>query len=210
MEGNPIWEDMLEAARMARLTFKFDTVVNARNEIHALFGGEVEAQQRAAVEKLKEVYGVAVPALADVTIASGYPLESNFIQSGKAILSADAVTKPGGAIILLSACSDGPGPLVYETLAQHPTSKQVVEWIACGQASTTGGPMAARLRDLVLSKRLVVVTDGLSKEQLADMEFGYASSVEEAMADLAASNGSRDAIVLPVGGSTFAYLAEAG
>ena len=48
MEGNPIWEDMLEAARLARLTFKFDTVVNAAKEIHALFGGEVEAQQKAA------------------------------------------------------------------------------------------------------------------------------------------------------------------
>jgi nickel-dependent lactate racemase len=207
MEGNPIWEDMLEAARMARLTIKFDTVINARGEIHALFGGEVQAQQKAAVESLKAVYGVAVPAMADVTIASGYPLETNFIQSGKAILSADAVTKPGGTIVLLSACPDGPGPLVYETLSQRPTSQQVIEWIGCGEASTTGGPMAARLRDLVLSKRLVVVTGGISEQQLADMEFGYAPSVEEAIEELASSNGSRDAIVLPVGGSTYAYLA---
>jgi hypothetical protein len=86
----------------------------------------------------------------------------------------------------------------------------VIEWIACGEANTSSGPMAARLRDLVLSKRLVVVTDGLSQQQLADMEFDHAASVEEAMAKLASGNGSRDAIVLPVGGSTFAYLAESG
>ena len=207
MEGNPIWEDMLEAARLARLTMKFDTVVNAAKEIYALFGGEVEAQQKAAVEVLKEVYGVAVPAMADVTIASSYPLETNLVQSGKAILTADVVTKPGGTIVLVSACSDGPGPMIYETLSQHPSEQEVIEWIDCGEANTSSGPMAARLRALVASKRLVVVTDGLSEQQLADMEFGFAPSVEQAISKLAASNGHRDAIVLPVGGSTYAYLA---
>jgi nickel-dependent lactate racemase len=207
MEGNPIWEDMLEAARLARLTMKFDTVVNASKEIYALFGGEVEAQQKAAVEVLKEVYGVAVPAMADVTIASSYPLETNLVQSGKAILSADAVTKPGGTIVLISACSDGPGPMIYETLSQHPSEQKVIEWIDCGEANTSSGPMAARLRGLVASKRLIVVTDGLSEQQLADMEFDYAPSVDQAMSRLAANNGHRDAIVLPVGGSTYPYLA---
>jgi nickel-dependent lactate racemase len=207
MERNPIWEDMLEAARLARLTMKFDTVVNASKEIYALFGGEVEAQQKAAVEVLKEVYGVAVPAMADVTVASSYPLETNLVQSGKAILSADAVTKPGGTIVLVSACSDGPGPMIYETLSQHPSEQEVIEWIDCGEANTSSGPMAARLRGLVASKRLIVVTDGLSEQQLADMEFDYAPSVDQAMSRLAANNGHRDAIVLPVGGSTYPYLA---
>ena len=84
----------------------------------------------------------------------------------------------------------------------------MIEWIGCGKANTSSGPMAARLRALVASKRLVVVTDGLSEQQLADMEFGFAPSLDQAIADLAASNGHRDAIVLPVGGSTFAYLEE--
>lgn len=206
-KGNPIWEDMLEAARLARLTYKFDTVVNAAKEIAYLFGGEVEAQQRAAIEALKEVYGVAVPALADVTIASGYPLETNLIQSSKAVVSADVVTRPGGTIVLISACTDGPGPMIYETLSERPSSGEVIEWIGCGKADTSSGPMAARLRDLVTSKRLIVVTDGLSPQQLADMDFGYAPSVEQALASLAAGNGHQEVIVLPVGSSTFAYLA---
>jgi len=207
MEGNPVWEDMLEAARLARITFKFDAVLNTGKEIYKLFGGEVEAQQKAAVEALKEVYGVEVPALADVTVTSGYPLETNFIQSGKAILLADTVTKAGGTIVLISACSDGAGPLMYETLSQRPGAKEVIQWIAEGKANTTGGPMASRLRALVESKRLVVVTEGLSQQQLADMEFDYAPSLDAAMMELATGNGHRDAIVLPVGGSTFPYLA---
>lgn len=207
MDGNPIWEDMLETARIARLTFKFDTLLNTRKEICMLFGGEVEAQQRAAVEALKQVYGVAVPAKADVTITSGYPLETNLIQSGKAILLADTITKPGGTIVLVSACSSGAGPLMYETLSKRPQPEEVICWIAEGKANPTGGPMASRLRNLVQTKHLVVVTEGLTPQQLADMEFGHAPSVKDALSELAAGNGRKDAIVLPVGGSTFPYLA---
>lgn len=79
MQGNPVSEDMLDAARLAKLTFKFDALLNAAGEIGCLYGGEVEAQQQGAVEGLKEMYGVAVPTEADVTITSGYPVEVNII-----------------------------------------------------------------------------------------------------------------------------------
>ena len=198
---------MLEAARLGRLTFKFDALLNAAGEISCLYGGEVEAQQRQAVEGLKEMYGAEVPAQADVTITSGYPLEVNLIQSGKAILLADAITKPGGTIVLVSACPSGAGPLMYETLSERPGPDEVVDWIATGKSNPTGGPMASRLRSLVQAKQLVIVTSGLTQSQLTEMEFGYAASVEDALGELSRSNGSRDVVVLPIGGSTYPYLA---
>jgi len=78
------------------------------------------------VKCLHRLYGVAVPALADVTVTSGYsletdliqsgksgssicqiepqnyPLETDLIHSGKAILLADTVTRPGGTITVSS------------------------------------------------------------------------------------------------------------
>lgn len=54
------------------------------------------------VKCLHRLYGVTVPALADVTVTSGYPLETDLIQSGKAILLADTVTRPGGTITVSS------------------------------------------------------------------------------------------------------------
>ena len=207
MDGNPVWEDMLEAARLAKLTFKFDALLNSHKEICGIFGGDVEAQQRMAVEHLKEMYGVAVPAQADVTITSGYPLEVNLIQSCKAIVLANTVTKPGGTIVLVSSCPSGAGPRLYETLSRRPSPEEVLQWIAEGQANPTGGTIASRLRAVVQSKRLVVVTEGLTPEELADMQFGYAPSVADALKDLARDNGQQDVIVLPVGGNTFPYLA---
>jgi nickel-dependent lactate racemase len=209
MEGNPLWEDMLEAARLVRLDIKIDCLLNAEKQIYKVFVGDVEVGHKEAVKGLIEVYGAAVPKMADVTITSAFPLETNLIQSGKAILLADDITKPGGTVILLSACPDGAGPLMYETLAERPDSEQVVDWIAEGKASTTGGPMASRLRRLLTTKSLMVVTEGLTQQQLADMEMEYASSIEDAIAQVSQRHATADVIVLPVGGSTFPFVKEA-
>lgn len=205
-DGNPLWEDMLEAARLVGLDMKIDCLLNAEKKIYKIFVGDVEEAQREAIKGLKEVYGAPVPRQADVTITSAFPLETNMIQSGKAILLADEITKPGGTVILLSACPDGPGPLMYETLSQKPGPEEVVDWIAEGKASTTGGPMASRLRRLLSTKSLLIVTEGLTKEQLADMEIGHATSNEDALTQVAQRYSSAEVIVLPVGGSTFPFV----
>jgi nickel-dependent lactate racemase len=208
LEGNPLWEDMLEAARLVGLTMKIDCLLNSKKKIYKLYVGDVDAEMREAIKGLTDVYGAPVPRLADVTITSGYPLETNLIQSGKSILLADEITKDGGAVVLLSACPDGAGPLMYETLSQRPGPDEVVDWIEEGKANTTGGPMASRLRRLLSTKSLVVVTDGLTKQQLADMEMGHAASVEDALAELSNKYPTADVIVLPIGGSTFPFVEE--
>ena len=208
MEGNPLWEDMLEAARLIGLDMKIDCLLNAEKKIYQLFIGEVEAAQREAVAALKAVYGAPVPKLADVTITSAFPLETDLIQSGKSILLADDITRDGGMVILISACPDGAGPVMYETLRERPAPDEVVDWIASGKASTTGGPMASRLRRLLATKGLMVVTEGLTRGQLEDMEMEHAASIEDALARAAKKYPNAEVIVLPNGGSTFPYLEE--
>lgn len=206
LDGNPLWEDMLEVARIVGLDMKIDTVLNSQTKVYKIFAGEVEAEQKAAVEALLGIYGVTVPKMADVTITSAYPLETNLIQSGKSILLADGVTKPGGTVVLISACPDGAGPMMYETLSEKPEPEQVIDWIAEGKASPTGGPMASRLRNLLKTKTLIVVTEGLTVQQLQDMEMQHATFVEEAIRRISARYKKPDVIVLPVGGSTFPYV----
>ena len=208
MEGNPVWEDMLEGARIVGLDMKIDCLLNSETKIYKVFVGDVEAEQKEAVKGLIEVYGAPVPKMADVTVTSAFPLEIDLIQSGKAILLADSITKAGGTVILLSACPDGAGPLMYETLAERPDPEQVIDWIAEGKASTTGGPMASRLRRLLTTKNLMVVTDGLTAQQLADMEMQHATSMEDAIAQVSHKHPRADVIVLPIGGSTFPFVEE--
>lgn len=205
-QGNPIWEEMLEVARIVGLDLKIDTVLNQNLEVYKVAIGEVEKAQEAAIEDLRYVYGVPISRPADVVITSAYPLETNLIQSGKSILLAETITKPGGMIILLSSCPDGAGPLMYETLKKRPESEQIIRWIGEGKASTTGGPMASRLRALLKTKKLLVVTDGLTQQQLHDMELEYAPAVEAAIEWAVKRYPQADVVVLPIGGSTFPYV----
>jgi len=206
MEGNPIWEDMLEAARIANLGLKIDLVLNTRKEVHKLFAGEVEAVQRSAVKALLAVYGLEVPKMADITLTSGYPLEVNLIQSGKAMLLANEVTREGGAIVLLSALSDGAGPKMYETLSQKPEADTIVKWIREGKAEPTSGPLAAMIRNLLKKKTLMVVSDGLTGKQIEDMDMEYAGSIQEAIEKLKPRFENPNVIISPVGGSTFPFV----
>jgi nickel-dependent lactate racemase len=208
METNPIWEDMLEAARIANLGMKIDLVLNTSKEVHRLFAGEVETVQRAAVKALLAVYGLEVPRMADITLTSGYPLEVNLIQSGKAMLLANEVTREGGAIVLLSALSDGAGPKMYETLSQKPDADTIVQWIREGKTEPTSGPLAAMIRNLLQSKTLMVVSDGMTGQQIEDMDMEYAPSIGEAIEKLKPRFESPDVIISPVGGSTFPFVKE--
>jgi len=199
---------MLDAARIANLGMKIDLVLNTRKEVHQLFAGEVEAVQRAAVKALLSVYGLEVPKMADITLTSGYPLEVNLIQSGKAMLLANEVTREGGAIVLLSSLSDGAGPMMYETLSQKPDAETIVQWIREGKTEPTSGPLAAMVRNLLKSKTLMVVSDGMTGEQIEDMDMEYAASIEEAIEKLKPRFEDPDVIISPVGGSTFPFVAQ--
>jgi hypothetical protein len=54
-----------------------------------------------------------------------------------------------------------------------------------------------------------VVTEGLTKQQLTDMEMGHATSIEDALAQTSNEYPTADVIVLPMGGSTFPFVEEA-
>jgi len=206
MEGNPIWEDILEMARTAGLDMKIDLVMNPAMQVCKVVAGEAEKTQKEAVKGIIELYGVPVPKMANVTITSSYPLESDLIQSGKAVSLADNVTMPGGTIIILSGCYDGAGPKLYETLSQSPEPDTIVRWIAEGKASPTGGPMAAKFRRILKTKRMLLVTDGLPEAKIRDMEMDYAPSISEALHKVSKVYPQAETIVLPVGGSTFPYI----
>ena len=201
LEGNPVYADMLEIARKARLEMKIDVLLDMENRITNITAGEVRAQHRKGIEELNKVYGFKPPRKADIVIASGHPLEENLIQSSKAAMSASLVTKDGGTIILLSGCYDGPGHKLDETLEARPEPEEVVRWIAEGKAAPSGGPVASRMRRILKTKKVVVVTDGISPEKIESMAMVYAPTLEAAIDEAREEKGNADVIILPAGSS---------
>jgi nickel-dependent lactate racemase len=201
IDGNVVYSDMLEIARKAGLDLKIDVILNMENQIADFSVGEVGAEHAQGIARFNEIYGFRPPRKADITITCGYPLESNLIQSSKAVMSADLITKDKGTIILVSACYDGTGHGLYETLREKPEPEEVIEWIAHGKSLPSGGPVASRTRAILKKKQVVVVTDGVASQKIEDIGMIPYTTLSEAIDDLASSHKTADVIILPSGSS---------
>ncbi|MFH0870882.1 MAG: nickel-dependent lactate racemase [bacterium] len=200
--GNPLHEDQMEVAKLAKLGMKIDLVLNMNNQIVKIVAGEVTGVHQGAIQAYNEIYGFNVPALADVTIASGYPLEGELLQSCKALLSSDIATKPGGTILLASQCKDGTGPGFYEALREKVEPSEIYQWIFEGKATPTGGPIAARVKQVMKSKKVVMVTDRIPPEKLEEMGMIYAPNFDEAIAKISSWAKQAQVLAFPAGSSS--------
>lgn len=108
-EGNPLWEDVRDAARMVPETFLVNVTLNRDKQITAVFAGELDAAHARGCAYVKEHAMRGVPEPFDVVITSnsGYPLDLNVYQSVKGMSAAAQIVRPGGTIIIAADCWDG-------------------------------------------------------------------------------------------------------
>lgn len=108
IEGNPVAEDMAEAASLLKVDYLINTVMNRNAQIAKIFGGDIVAAHRAACDYARTLYATGIDELADLVIASAGAAK-NFIQSHKALFNAYQAMKPGGRIIFLCPAPEGYG-----------------------------------------------------------------------------------------------------
>ncbi|MEM3873703.1 MAG: nickel-dependent lactate racemase [Candidatus Bathyarchaeia archaeon] len=115
LDGNPVHEDMVEAARMARVDFILNVVVNSKGEVVRAFAGDMEQAFREGVKLVDEMYRIPVDRRADIVVVSpgGHPFDVNLFQAYKGVDSALEVVKRGGVIILAAECPEGHGNQVF-------------------------------------------------------------------------------------------------
>ncbi|MDX9974665.1 MAG: nickel-dependent lactate racemase [FCB group bacterium] len=116
LDGNPVAEDMLEAAQFVPVDFILNTVLNRQGRIAGLFAGEMDAAHRAACRMAYELYSAPIDEQADLVVASAGSAK-NFVQSHKALFNAYQAVKPGGRIVFVAPCPEGPG------------SEQFTQWL---------------------------------------------------------------------------------
>ena len=107
--GNPIWEEVHEAALLVKPTFLVNVALNRKKEITAVFAGEMDQAHEQGCAFVKETAMVPVDQRFDIVITSnsGYPLDLNLYQSVKGMSAAAQIVKKGGSIIVAAECWDG-------------------------------------------------------------------------------------------------------
>jgi len=201
LEGNPVHEDMVHAARQVGLGFILNVVINGRKEIVASFAGHPEKAHEAGCDWVSGLTRVA-PAPADIVITSngGYPLDQNIYQALKGMTAAEAACRPGGVIIMVSACEDGHGgEAFYEWFRRASGPEEVARRIAIiPREKTLPDQWGAQILARILTRRKVVlVTDRCSPELVASMHMLHAPTVGKALeiADALAGPGAGITVV---------------
>lgn len=108
LDGNPVAEDMLEAAQLCKLDGIVNTVLNRHGNIVGIYAGELDAAHRAAARHAQSLCAVEITQQADLVIASAGGAK-NFVQSHKALFNAFQAMRPGGRIVFLARCPEGIG-----------------------------------------------------------------------------------------------------
>jgi nickel-dependent lactate racemase len=111
IEDNPLHRELLEIARLARHDFIVDVALARDRSIAGVFAGDPELAHRRGVEFVSDALleSLDEPADAAITSSAGYPLDLTFYQCIKGVTAASHIVKPGGAILLAAACSEGAG-----------------------------------------------------------------------------------------------------
>ena len=116
LKGNPVHQEMQEAAEKVGVDFNINVVTDENHQIVEIVAGELLASWQQGVEICKQIYICPIEKKADVVITSagGYPKDINVYQAQKALNNAYQAIKSGGTIILLAECLEGYGEPTFE------------------------------------------------------------------------------------------------
>jgi nickel-dependent lactate racemase len=203
LKGNPIHEDMIFAAEKANLQFILNVVLNGKKKIIHAVAGHREAAHQAGCDYLSHLCRVkALPADIVITTNGGYPLDQNIYQSVKGMTAAEATTRDGGIIIMVSACKDGHGgESFYQNLAAASHPREILRRTLCIPGNETVPDqweyqILARILDRF---RVILVTEMCDPGMITAMHMDHASTVEEALEKAWELKGKKKVTIIPDG-----------
>lgn len=212
-EDNPIWEEMREVALITQPTFLLNVTLNAAREITGVFAGDMLAAHAAGTAFVKQNAMAPVDTPYDVVITtnSGYPLDQNLYQSVKGMSAACQIVRPGGAVIIATACEDGlPDHGLYARLLREAGSPQgVLDMISAPGYLAQDQWQVQIQAQIQLQAEVFVYSDGLTDEQITGALFTPCRSIEDAIAALRTRYGEGMRLcVIPEGPQTIPYLRQ--
>ena len=202
LDGNPLHEDMVAAAKLAKLAFVANVVIDEEKRTVAAFAGDPQAAHRKGCDFLLGYARVAAkPADVVITSNGGAPLDQNMYQCVKGMTAAEATCNPGGVIIDCVECADGHGgQSFYESLRDCASAEAFyAKCLATPQDKTIPDQWESQILARILRKfTVVVVTRPEMRQIVEDMKMRYAATLDEALA-FARSLGKTSLTVIPNG-----------
>jgi nickel-dependent lactate racemase len=184
IEGNPVHEDMVEAARLAKADFIVNVVTNSRNEIVKAFAGDLEQAFNEGAKLVDEMYKIPIERRADIVIVSsgGHPHDIDLYQAHKGLDNALDATKRGGVIIWAAECPDGHGnDLFYEWMTKFKDQKEMESEIK--RHFVLGGHKAYYLAKALQRVQIILVSTMPDYHAIGTFRLRTARALNDALRD---------------------------
>ena len=186
LDGNPLHRDMVAAAKMAKLAFIVNVVIDEEKRTAAAFAGDPFEAHAAGVAFLRGYCEVeARPSDIVISTNGGAPLDQNIYQSVKGMTAAEAAAKDGAVIIMVAECADGTGGEDFYRSLRDCASPAALyaKAAATPQSETIPDQWESQILARILMKHTVIfVTRRELETTVREMKMDYAESVDEALA----------------------------
>ncbi|MBQ3276341.1 MAG: nickel-dependent lactate racemase [Oscillospiraceae bacterium] len=203
LEGNPVRQDIEEAAALCGADFIVNVVLDAHKEIVRAVAGDMTAAHREGCRFLDTMYRTSIPRRADIVVVSqgGAPKDLNLYQAQKALDNAKHAVRPGGIIVLVGSCREGLGEKTFqEWMLWAKEPDDLIRRVR--EDFKLGGHKAAAIAMVLKNAEIDLVSD--LDPDLVKRIFLHPWPTAQAALDHAFETLGADAsvIVMPYGGST--------
>ena len=198
LKDNPIHNDMVWAAKQARLAFIVNVVLNSKKEPIFAVAGDLEEAHKKGTDFISSLCGVkSLPADIVISTNGGYPLDQNVYQSVKGMTAAETTVKEGGIIIMLARSNDGiGGDHFYHQLADEPDADKTTKAILTrSRNETLPDQWMTQILLRILAKAKVIYVSDFDADIIKEMHMIPANSLEEAI-DLARTILAKDDVTI--------------
>ncbi len=197
--GNPFHEIALNAARKANVRFIVNAVQDPHKQFFNFVAGDLAEAHAAGVAMCKEVSEMPIPDRGDIIIASpgGFPRDIDLYQSQKALSVAELLGTENCTFIIVAECRDGFGEETFHRwMIECPTIQSIIDRYA-EEGFNVGNNKAFNYARALKKGRVIIVTDKISKEQLAEAKLESAATLQEAIEMSLAERPAKVVTVLP-------------
>lgn len=207
---NPIRADIEDFATISGIDLLVNTVLNSERQLVDVFSGQHVTAHRAAKDRMLSSVEVSPSQAADVLVAGvgDSALEVSLFQGGSRVCGGvDRYLKPGGTLIMVNACHEG----IYEGfehekfrnwMHQMPTPAEIGQLVDDEKMGGEKGCVLFTFSWLLheMDCRVIIVTEGMTEDELADIHLDHATDLQEAFDDALENYDDASVIVMPYAG----------